>query len=214
MHMKNQISKRFTILIGAVLLAVLNFANADTPMKPINYSDIKELLNVYALADDMMDEKLIAAREALRSKGDEAVPALILLFKENPNDQYRAAIVDALQFNRGKKLAATAFLGEQLSTSAEQWQGQIWVASAIRFIATSNPELGRGVALKALDAQSDFVKQSAIRSLAEVGTRQDTEKLRIFREQRKSLKQGPNDGLVTNVDAAIERITERSSSHK
>lgn len=214
MHMKNQRSKKLVILIGMVLLAVLNFVKADTQIKPTNYSDIKELLDVYALADDMMDEKLIAAREALRSKGDEAVPALILLFKENPNDQYRAAIVDALQFNRGRKLTATAFLAEQLSTSAEQWQGQIWVASAIRFIATSNPELGRGVALKALDAQSDFVKQSAIRSLAEVGTMQDAEKLRVFREQRKSLKQGLNDGVVTNVDAAIERITERSASHK
>lgn len=214
MRMKNQLYKRLTYLIGAALLAVLNCASADTPIKPINYSDIKKLLDVYALADDMMDEKLIAAREAMRSKGDEAVPALILLFKENPNDQYRAAIVDALQFNRGKKLASTAFLAEQLSTSAEQWQGQIWVASAILFIATSDPELGRGVARKALDARSDFVKQSAIRSLAEVGTTQDAEKLRTFREQRKSLKQGLNDGVLTSVDAAIERITERSSSCK
>lgn len=212
--MKNQRSKNLVILISMVLLAVLNFVKADTQMKPTNYSDIKELLDAYALADDMMDEKLITAREAVRSKGDEAVPALILLFKENPNDQYRAAIVDALQFNRGKKLTATTFLAEQLSTSAELWQGQIWIASAIRFIATKNPELGRGVALKALDAQSDFVKQSAIRSLAEVGTTQDAEKLRVFREQRRSLKQSLNDGVVTNLDAAIERITERSSSDK
>jgi len=212
--MKNNPLQSFVILICMTLLSVLNLAKADTPMKPQNYIDIKKLLDAYALADDMMDEKLIAARELLRSKGDEAVPALILLFKEYQNDQYRAAIVDALQSNRGSKLAATAFLAEQLSRNAEQWQGEIWVASAIYFIATSNPEIGRGVALKALDAQSDFVKQSAIRSLAEVGTPQDAEKLRLFLERRKSLKQVQNDGVLTGVNAAIERIVERSSSHK
>lgn len=203
------------IWIAAVSAAFVNLAIADTDVRPQNYSEMKSILDVYAQADDMMDEKLINARESLRSKGDEAIPALLMLFKETTNDQYRAAIVDALQHNKGPKSISVTFLAGQLEAKVEQWHGQIWIAGAIRFLTTTNPEQARNVSRRALNAQSDFVKQAAISSLAEVGTTNDIERLRSFATKRRSSQEDhQNDGVLVKADAAIRRISDRASPER
>jgi hypothetical protein len=210
--MKTTINNRFLHII-TIMTLLINIGFAEADMKPKNYSEIKAILDFYATADDMMDDRLIAARESLRVKGDEAIPALLILFKENTDDRYRFAIVDAIQHNKGSKKSSVSFLLNQLQAKGEFWDDKYWISKTIEFLTTADPTQARLVACKALNTNNDYIKHAAINSLAEVGTAQDVEKLSVFREQRKSLKQGLNDEVLNGVNAAIKRIEERSS-HK
>ena len=195
-----------------LLLSLLSVAKADGQLKPANFDAIKELLESYARADDLMDERLLAARESLRAQSDEAVPALMILFKDNADEYYRGNIVDVFQFSRARKLAVTSFLEEQLAGDVEHWQGPIWVARAISCIATHDPRRGRSIALKALNAKANYIMQAAIKTLGDVGMMEDVDTLRACKKRRELAIRNPRDGMLSLFDDATKRIKERSSS--
>ena len=163
----------------------------------------------------MMDDKLIAARETLRAKGNEVVSALLAIFKDNTDDHYRAAIVDALQHNNGDKAVASNFLAQQLDVGVAQWQGEIWISSAIKFLAVFDPVQARKISRNALDAKSSFVKQAALSTLSAVGNSEDIPFLQNFLARQRLLIQAEaNNELVKKGDDAVKTISHRQSAEK
>lgn len=182
----------FKITACTILALVLSAidAAAQNP-KPQNYDEVKAMLDAYAMADDMMDQDLLDARNRLHGKGAEVVPALIYLFGENTDDHYRCAIVDALWRNKGPKQAAVAFLAGQLAGQAKDWHGYVWVYTAIQFLTEADPEQARGVDVRALDSKEALVQCAAIDSLAQIGTKQEVPPLKSYIAREKSADKHP-----------------------
>jgi len=191
----------------------------DTEMKPKNYNEIKSILDIYVNADDMLDQEQLDARASLRAKADAATPALMILFKENTDgeylntdDGYRAAIIDIFRHSNQTKKSAAAFLAKQLESDVEQWNGQIWIKGAIEFITEVDPEQARRISRKALNYKQDSVKSSAVLSLAEVGTKEDIERLNTLMRQRRAAGiPSDRDGITTKADEAVKRISKRNT---
>lgn len=208
-------TKAISLCLLANIIFLASTCPADDGQRPNNYSEIKTLLDSYANADDLMDEQLIAARKNLHSKGEEAVPALLVLFKENSNDHYRSLIVSALQNNKGSKESSMVFLEKELQVLPEPWKDKYWIVKSIDLMTANDPMRARPLARKALNAEDDLVKSAAVKSLAIVGTSEDVEKLKSFISIRRPQFEKPEyDVLSTRASDAIQQISSRTASGK
>lgn len=203
--MNHTFNIRQSLLTSASVLLFLGAAHG-AENRPQNYNEIKTELEIYANADDLLDEKLLVGREKLRSRGDEAVPALLVLFKENADDHYRVSIIDALRHNRGQKEKSVTFLAEQMRTTPKEWQGELWIIAAIDFLTEANPSEARTVALKGLSSESVPVKRASIRSLATVGKSEDAQALNAI-----SQKSGEIREIIAAAKLAITEINTRTT---
>jgi len=143
------------------------------------------------------------------------------------NDRYCDWIIvtlDRIKISQESKKMVADFLAKQLESEVDQWKGVMWIESVIKFLTKVDPEKARVVSRKALNFPEDGfsktrhehlyadIKRAAIYSLRDIETMEDIEHLEAFVLQRKKINE--KDGLASDADKAIQKITERASSEK
>lgn len=212
--MKSVSAFAIKVILVVASFVLMNGVCAGSDDRPRNYNEIKSLFEAYAMADDLLDEELIRAREKMYHKGDEATPVLFFLFRENADEQYRARIVDVFKNGKGRKDLPSVFLVEQLQGSADQWKGAFWIDQAIAFLTKADPERARIVARKALFSPDLTVKHAAIRSIASVGKEEDIKHLKqLIHEEGHSQPEGKTQ-IHEKAEEAIEKVKAHAMQKK
>ena len=188
---------------------------------PQDFKEIQSTLDAYELSMNMMTSELIAVRKSLHSSGDDPVQDLLLLFEQqNAEDWWRRSIVNAIQrygSQEAKKIAA-AFLEKYMESGAVQWNDDklwnkaSWIMDAIRFFTEADPERARRVAHTALHSLTPQVREVAAKSLKEIGTKEDVERLEAMIAQQEA-EQGKEtyDQSLHEARKAIKQITLREA---
>jgi len=168
---------------------ILSFGNlcAQKPgTKPQNYDELKSLLTTLTRGRRPSVE-WFDAFEALKTRKDGDIPALLLLFEEETDDRYRGRITEAILKSKvskaSKREAADVLFRELESLDVKEWEGNAWVTNAIGILAEGDPEQARWAAWQVLSLPMDFdsnqdLPNAALKALGEVGTMEDAERLK------------------------------------
>ena len=146
-----------------------HFGQLDTLANNDDYQSVKSDIELYAKADDMMDELLLLARSRFRGLPATSVTHLLRLVEENEEDNYREAVVDAFEHNRASYDTSVPFILRQLQAPASEWKGKIWIARSMDFLWKANQESAVLIAKKAVESRDDFIRSKALK-LLEIGT--------------------------------------------
>jgi hypothetical protein len=180
---------------------------------PAYYDEAKRLITVLANQDDPDSDSANAQLE-LCKKGPDIIPALALLFQENPSDEYRKAILNTLSKIDGDISAFIPTINMELAKSADNWKNDIWVGLAVRLFTKIDPESGRKMALKALESDHPFTLSHAIQSLAKNGKPEDEAVVSKFASARRAKKGDFSEELAAKADKAASEIRVRSAQNK
>ena len=178
---------------------------------PNNYNEIKRLLDRCANEIDYSSSDADAARSALWLRADEAVPALMILFEENKNQQYRTAVISVF-FRATKSRGLIApFLCRQFNAAPDQWKGKIWIKAAFTLLSDLDPNNTRLIARKALLSPDLDIQLVAIEALGKVGVAEDIQTLKLHAERRVSTNpKHVDDELSLKAKLAADQVNERS----
>lgn len=154
---------RSHLLLLTLILLIFNQSDllGQITVDENDYTSIKKLVEVYASADDLMDEKLLVARSRVRDLGPSAAPALMRLFMENQEDRYREAIIDALEYNKTSYAVTVPFVTRQLQGPSEDWKGIAWIVRAMEFLSKADQASAQVIAAKAVVSKEVLIRSKA-----------------------------------------------------